>query len=109
MALVSSSKYETLNYTSRQTQTKHYTQSTNETYIHTCWCAQNSVTLVAWVARADCFATGLTVCASSMNITNVNLQTGYIYKQQNATVTGYIYTTATVMEAVMMITEYSVA
>jgi len=41
-----------------------------------------------------------------MNITNVNLQTGYIYKQQNATVTGYIYTIATMMEAVMMITEY---
>ena len=28
-----------------------------------------------------------------MNVTNVNLQTGYIYKQQYATVTGYIYTT----------------
>jgi len=80
--LVSSSEFEILYYTSRQTQTKHYTQSTNETYIRTCWCAQNSVTLVAWVAHAYCFATWLTVCASSMNITNVNLQTGYIYKQK---------------------------
>jgi len=41
-----------------------------------------------------------------MNITNVNLQTGYIYKQQNATVTGYIYTTTTVKEVVIMIIEY---
>jgi len=41
-----------------------------------------------------------------MNITNVNLQTGYIYKEKNATVTGYIYTTTTMMEVVMMITEY---
>jgi hypothetical protein len=41
-----------------------------------------------------------------MNITNVNLQAGYIYKQQNATVTRYIYTTITVKEVVIMITEY---
>jgi hypothetical protein len=40
-----------------------------------------------------------------MKITDLNLQTGYIYKQQNTTVIGYTHMTATVM-VVVMITEY---
>jgi hypothetical protein len=56
-----------------------YTVYTWDTHTHTCWCAENAITLVAWVAYAYCFASCLIVSASSMNITNVNLQTGYIY------------------------------